>query len=131
MIQKGCDGKVMLSAKKVGQVDSWNLSVDVTTADTTALGDQWEDCEAVKKAWSGSMSAIFDNKSHKALIDNILGGNAKLDVELFAGKEVSFSGKIQCTNAAVNATQGDKTSLSINFKGCGALSSTGLEEETA
>ena len=131
MIQKGCDGKVMLGGKAVGLVDSWNATIDVTAADITALGEQWENSEAVKKAWSGSISATLDNQKHKALIDNILGLNAKLDVELFAGKEVSLSGSIMLTSASVNAVQGDKTSISINFKGCGAVSTTGFEEAGA
>ena len=131
MIQKGCDGKVMVGGKAVGLVDSWNATIDVTAADITALGEQWENSEAVKKAWSGSISATLDNQKHKALIDNILGLNAKLDVELFAGKEVSLSGSIMLTSASVNAVQGDKTSISINFKGCGAVSTTGFEEAGA
>ena len=52
MIQKGCDGKVMVGGKAVGLVDSWNATIDVTAADITALGEQWENSEAVKKAWS-------------------------------------------------------------------------------
>lgn len=131
MIQKGCDGKVMVGGKAIGLVDSWNATIDVTAADITALGEQWENSEAVKKAWSGSISATLDNQKHKALIDNILGLNAKLDVELFAGKEVSLSGSIMLTSASVNAVQGDKTSISINFKGCGAVSTTGFEEAGA
>lgn len=131
MIQKGCDGKVMVGGKAVGLVDSWNATIDVTAADITALGEQWENSEAVKKAWSGSISATLDNQKHKALIDNILGLNAKLDVELFAGKEVSLSGSIMLTSASINAVQGDKTSISINFKGCGAVSTTGFEEAGA
>ena len=131
MIQKGCDGKVMVGGKAVGLVDSWNATIDVTAADITALGEQWENSEAVKKAWSGSITATLDNQKHKALIDNILGLNAKLDVELFAGKEVSLSGSIMLTSASVNAVQGDKTSISINFKGCGAVSTTGFEEAGA
>ena len=84
MIQKGCDGKVMVGGKAVGLVDSWSANVDVTAADITALGEMWENSEAVKKAWSGSISATLDNQKHKALIDDILGLSAKLDVELFA-----------------------------------------------
>ena len=128
MIQKGCDGKVMVGGKAVGLVDSWNATIDVTAADITALGEQWENSEAVKKAWSGSISATLDNQKHKALIDNILGLGAKLDVELFAGKEVSLSGSIMLTSASINAVQGDKTSISFNFKGWGAVSTTGFEE---
>ena len=131
MIQKGCDGKVMVGGKAVGLVDSWNATIDVTAADITALGEQWENSEAVKKAWSGSISATLDNQKHKALIDNILGLSAKLDVELFAGKEVSLSGSIMLTSASINAVQGDKTSISFNFKGCGAVSATGFEEAGA
>lgn len=127
MIQKGCDGKVMVGEKTVGLVDSWNATIDVTAADITALGEQWENSEAVKKAWSGSISATLDNQQHKALIDNILGLNTKLNVELFAGKEVSLSGAIMLTSASINAVQGDKTSISFNFKGCGAVSITGFE----
>ena len=131
MIQKGCDGKVMVGGKAVGLVDSWNATIDVTAADITALGEQWENSEAVKKAWSGSISATLDNQKHKALIDNILGLSAKLDVELFAGKEVSLSGSIMLTSASINAVQGDKTSISFIFKGCGAVSTTGFEEAGA
>ena len=131
MIQKGCDGKVMVGGKAVGLVDSWNATIDVTAADITALGEQWENSEAVKKAWSGSISATLDNQKHKALIDNILGLSAKLDVELFAGKEVSLSGSIMLTSASINAVQGDKTSISFNFEGCGAVSTTGFEEAGA
>ena len=127
MIQKGCDGKVMVGGKAVGLVDSWNATIDVTAADITALGEMWENSEAVKKAWSGSISATLDNQKHKDLIDNILGLSAKLDVELFAGKEVSLSGNIMLTSASINAVQGDKTSISFNFKGCGAVSATGFE----
>lgn len=127
MIQKGCDGKVMVGGKEVGLVDSWSATVDVTAADITALGEMWENSEAVKKAWSGSISATLDNQKHKDLIDNILGLSAKLDVELFAGKEVSLSGAIMLTGASINAVQGDKTSISFNFKGCGAVSTTGFE----
>ena len=120
MIQKGCDGKVMVGGTAVGLVDSWSANVDVTAADITALGEIWENSEAVKKAWNGSISATLDNQKHKALIDNILGLSAKLDVELFAGKEVSLSGAIMLTGASINAVQGDKTSISFNFKGCEA-----------
>ena len=131
MIQKGCDGKVMVGEKTVGLVDSWSTTVDVTSADITALGEMWENSEAVKKAWSGSITATLDNQKHKALIDNILGLSAKLNVELYAGKEVSFSGAIMLTGASINAVQGDKTSISFNFKGCGAVSATGFEEAEA
>ena len=35
------------------------------------------------------------------------------------------------TSASINAVQGDKTSISFNFKGCGAVSTTGFEEAGA
>lgn len=126
--QIGCDGALMVGEKTVGYIDSWSLTFDKSTSDVTSLGKAWREFISTVKSWNGSANAtVLESSEHKALIEDLItGADTDLSVTFKAGADVSFTGKVKVTSASVNATQGDKTSVSFNFQGTGALSVTGL-----
>lgn len=126
--QSGCDGSFSIESKAVGYIDSFNLTIDHDSAEITPLGVNWKEYMSTIKGWSGSANAVvIDSSEHKALIDDLITGtDTELECTFKIGKEVSFVGKIKVTSAGINATKGEKTSLSINFQGTGALTVTGM-----
>ncbi len=132
-VQIGCDGSLSIGTTAIGYIDSWSLTTDHSTSEVTALGDKWKAFIATVKSWNGSANAtVLDSTEHKTLIDDLISGaDTTLDAVFKAGKEVSFSGKIYVTSASVSATQGDKTSVSFNFQGTGALSVSGMTTATS
>ncbi len=126
--QIGCDGALMVGEKTVGYIDSWSLTFDKSTSDVTGLGKAWREFISTIKSWNGSANAtVLESSEHKTLIEDLItGSDTELTVKFKAGADVSFSGKVKVTSASVNATQGEKTSISFNFQGTGALSVEGL-----
>jgi predicted secreted protein len=126
--QCGCDGSLSIGSTVVGYIDTWSLSINKNDNDITQLGKKWREYMSTIKDWSGSFNAtVLDSKEHKGIVEEIItNDDTELDCVFKAGNEVSFSGKVKVTSASISATQGEKTSLSINFQGNGALSFTGM-----
>ncbi len=126
--QCGCDGSLKIGEKVIGYIDTWSLSVNKGSSDVTSLGKTWREYMSTIKDWSGSFNAVvLDSAEHKGVVEEIItNADTELTCEFKAGNEVSFTGKIKVTSASISATQGEKTSLSVNFQGNGALSVTGM-----
>lgn len=126
--QCGCDGSLSIGSTVVGYIDTWSLSINHSDSDITQLGKKWREFMSTIKDWSGSFNAtVLDSKEHKGIIEEIItNDDTELECIFKAGNEVSFSGKVKVTSASISATQGEKTSLSINFQGNGALSVEGM-----
>lgn len=126
--QIGCDGALMIGEKTVAYIDSWSLTFDKSTSDVTGLGKAWREFISTIKSWNGSANAtVMDSSEHKDLIEDLItGGDTELSVTFKCGADVSFTGKVKVTSGSVSASQGEKTSISFNFQGTGALSVTGL-----
>lgn len=126
--QIGCDGSLKIGEATIGYIDTFSLSFDKATADVTGLGKAWREYISTVKSWSGSANAtVLESSEHKELIEDLLtGADTTLTATFKVGADVSFTGSIKLTSASVSATQGDKTSISFNFQGTGALSVTGL-----
>ncbi len=126
--QSGCDGSVSIGTKVIGYVDSWNATINKGSSDITALGKKWREYMSTIKDWSGSFNVtVLDSTEHKNIIDEIIiKEDTELDIVLKAGADVSYSGKVKVTSVSITATQGEKTTLSVNFQGNGACSVTGM-----
>lgn len=126
--QIGCDGSFSVGNKEVGYIDSFSLTIDKASSDVTGLGKGWREYLSTIKSWNGSANGVvLDSVEHKELIEDLITGtDTTLSCIFKTGSDVSFKGSVKVTSASISATQGEKTSISFNFQGTGALTVTGL-----
>lgn len=126
-ITRGCDGQIKVGTNAMGYIDSYSLSMNTGTTEVSQLGSEWKEYFATTKDWSGSASGTFDyseSSYQKGFVDNFISsGNTNVTLVFKISADKSLTGSAICTGVSVNASHGDKISVSFNFTGTGALSS--------
>lgn len=119
---KGKDGVVKFGTPAVAvlKVQSWNLDPQADEVSGWGMGDEWEESFTTIKRWSGS-AEVYLNPADAA----VPGLGEAVAAELFPGGETSgsgfFSGNVVVTGAAKSGSKDGIPTLTINFKGTGAL----------
>lgn len=121
----GKDGLIKLADAPIGYIDNWSLTLNKGTAETSEIGEDFKKYISTVTDWTISFGGTFDysDASQKAIVDNILSGSMEdpLDLSLVADKTLTLTGKAFVTSASINASHGDKISLTINGQGSGEL----------
>lgn len=120
---KGKDGVVRYGAAKdlIGHIQSWNM--DTTSDEVTGwgMGDEFSSTFATVKSWSGSMEFYLDFSDPGAAIT--VGDEFALD--LYPGGEDTgsgyYSGNVAVTGVARSGEKAGIPSVTVNFRGIGAL----------
>lgn len=123
-VMRGCDGKITVGTNDVAYIDSFSLSMNVGSAEVSSLGNEWKAFVATSKDWSGSASGTLDytDAAQKKFMDDFIAtGSASATAKFKVASDLTLSGSINMTSLSINASHGDKVSVSFNFQGTGAL----------
>lgn len=125
-VMAGVDGIVKLGTNQIGYIDTWSITRNQNTGETSQLGKRDQEYIPTDRNWSGSMSGSFDyaDAAQKEVIDQLIGDGVGtvLACTFVVNADLALSGNLIVTSVALGATHGDKVTLSINFQGTGALS---------
>ena len=134
MAIKGYAGSCTVGGSAVGDAKAWSLDISQETVDTTNFGSNgWKESEATLKAWSGSITVLFDggaDAGQAALITGVTSGSS-VAVELLTGASGSgtsemFSGNVIVTTMPVSNDVNGIIEVSFSFEGTGALTQAAL-----
>lgn len=128
-IMRGCDGELKIGTAKAGYIDSFDLAINNGIADVSSIGKEWTESMETNKSFSGSCSGTLDTSdpAQAKLLDALLeSSEEELTIELKVAANVKLSGKIKASGASINATHGDKVSVSFNYTGSGALTKSAI-----
>lgn len=127
-VMRGCDGKLTVGSNDVTYIDSFSLNMNIGNAETSQMGSEWKEFIATTKDWSGSASGTLDyaDAAQKKFLDDFLANGSAAAVGKFkVASDLTLQGNVNLTNIGINATHGDKVSISFNFQGTGALAKAG------
>jgi len=122
----GYNGKVMVGAATVAEIDQWSVDADAKLLDTTKFGDTWESKTPGLKSWSGKASGrwdMSDTTGQKALQDALLGGTS-VTLKLYTNDTNYYSGTALVKAIGTKAAAGGLVDVDFSFEGTGALSMT-------
>lgn len=118
----GKDGAVYLGTNKIGYLDTYSLSIEQGTVETSEFDDQWKKFIGTAKGWSGSFSGTFDygdTNGQKSIMDDLIGNGGDVTLALKTSMGLVLVGDAQISNASVGGSHGDKITVSFNFQGTG------------
>lgn len=124
-VMRGCDGELKVDSTKVTYIDSFSISLNTGTTEVSQLGSEWKEFMATTKDWSGSASGTLDtaDATQEAFLDDFLAsGQASVEGIFKVAADYSLKGNMLATGLSIQASHGDKISISFNFQGTGALS---------
>lgn len=120
----GKDGLITLGDNTVGYIDSFNLTVNQGSAETSQLGKPWKEYINTTRDWSGSISGTLDysDAAQKEIVDNMLASTDEVyTCEFKVNSALTLTGSVIITSANITGSHGDKIAVSINFQGTGVL----------
>ena len=125
-ILKGKDGTVSLAGAGVaGVVQSWNVSVETDTLETTSMGTAgWKTFEGSLQSWSGTVELYYSDANdylhnETADTDSYISGSS-VAVSLSDGTN-TYVGSAVVTSAAVDVSVADLVTMSLDLTGSGEL----------
>lgn len=127
-VMRGCDGELTIGSSKVTYIDSFSISMNIGSAEVSSLGSEWKEFISTTKDWSGSASGTLDyaDTTQKKFFDDFLAsGSASATASFKVSADLTLTGSVYLTSMSVNASHGDKISVSFNFQGTGALAKAG------
>ena len=117
----GKDGAVYVGSNAIAEVEDWSIDETTNVVSDTAMGDDWETNKATTKAWTGSMSVMWDPTDTN--------GQEALDGEITfkvyptgnTSGNIEYSGTAIVTGISRTGSKGDLVKASISLTGTGAL----------
>ena len=123
----GKNGKVCLGENKVIGIKNWSLSLNVSTLETTSLGEDWKSYILGLKEWTATSDGDYTVASMDGKVD-IQGGlqtayltGAQVLLRLYVDDTHYYAGTAVVTSLRVDDPVADIVGISISFTGCGAL----------
>ena len=123
----GKNGKVCLGENKVIGIKNWSLSLNVSTLETTSLGEDWKSYILGLKEWTATSDGDYTVASIDGKLD-IQGGlqtayltGAQVLLRLYVDDTHYYAGTAVVTSLSVDDPVADIVGISISFTGCGAL----------
>ena len=119
--------RVEKNSTVVDFTDGWNIDTTIDMADISRQGQAFKEGLPGQASWSGSFSGQFvmGNTEQAAIVGNLITaspGTKLTDIEFNLDTTANkLSGNIYITSVGINASVGDKVSLTVNFQGDGAL----------
>lgn len=124
-VMAGKDGTISVGGTAVGYIDTWNLTINRGTAETSAIGKDYKEFIGTVKDFSGSASGTFDysDTQQKAMFDTVKtgGSGAAVTMTLVTNSALTLSLSVIITSVAIGASHGDKITVSFNFQGTGDI----------
>jgi len=119
-ILKGKDGTVTLDGSAVtGVVQSWNVSIETDTLETTAMGTGgWKTFEGSLQSWTGTVEIYF---SDTQTIAGYIDGSAVAVVLTDGTSGNTYTGSAVITSTAVDVSVADLVTMSLDLTGSGEL----------
>ena len=130
----GHSGSCTVGASTVTEAKSWSLDISQEVADVTSFNSSgWKESAATLKAWSGSITVIFDggdDTGQAALIAGVTSGSSVALVlntaATGAGTSEKFSGDAIITSMPITNDVNGIIEVSFSFTGTGALTQAAL-----
>lgn len=129
-ILKGKDGTVTLAgtlqngtASGGTLVQSWNVSIETDTLETTAMGTGgWKTFEGSLQSWNGTVELFFGT-TDESLLSSAPDYNTGLavNVVLTDGGGNTYTGTAIVTSSSVEVSSADLVTVSLDLTGTGAL----------
>lgn len=119
-VLSGKDGYIHLGSNRIGYIDTYSLSIEQGTAETSEFEDQWRKFIGTGKGWSGSFSGTFDygdTNGQKAIIDDLIANGGTVSLEFKTSLGLVLVGGAEISNATVGGSHSDKITVSFNFQG--------------
>lgn len=123
-VMAGKNGVIYMAGTKIGYIDNFSLNVNLGSAETSSLGDQWKQFIATCSDWSGSISGTLDygDTEQKAIVDEFLNpSDAALALAFKVSPSLTLEGTAFYTSLSITGSVSDKVAVSFNFQGTGAL----------
>lgn len=120
----GKDGAILLGSNKIGYIDTYSLSIEQGTSETSQFDDQWRLYIGTAKGWSGSFSGTFDygdTNGQKTIVDGLIGNGGSVLLQFKTSMGLVLVGTADISNASVGGSHGDKITVSFNFQGTGGF----------
>lgn len=122
---RGWEGEIKFNGNRIGLIDTWNISINHATVETSTLGDYWNQYLDTCADWSGSCSGSFslDDDVQKEIIETILTGSHQVYECIFVLKAgiKAYKGNVIVGSVSNTCARNDKITVSFNFQGTGAL----------
>jgi hypothetical protein len=122
-IYTGDTGTVKVGTTAIGSIKSWSYEISAGAIDTTVMdGGDWSSFVKGRKAWTGTAELLVDNTDVGQLELGI--GEEKSGVEFFfddTNSTTAAKGTAMIESVSVNSSTGEMVTLSVSFKGTGAL----------
>lgn len=128
----GHDGQFKVGTTAVGYIDSFNLTINNGTAETSKLGERFKRFLATVTDWSGSLSGTLDTSdaNQKQMLEALCGANAastQFSVALVVSPDTQLTGMMIVSSVAIGVAHSDKVTVSFNFQGTGPLTSEAIQ----
>jgi len=130
----GYSGSCTVDSDVVTEAKAWSLDITQETVDTTNFGSNgWKESTPTLKAWSGSITVIYDGGDDDGQAGLIAGVTSGSSVALVlstsasgAGTAEKFSGNAIVTSMPVTNDVNGIIEVSFSFEGTGALTSAAI-----
>lgn len=126
-VTRGLDILVHIGTQAVGGQQGCTLSMEADTIDTSNKNDfGWASFIGGAKQWSVSCDGQFvvDDQGQKAIMDAFINGT-EVEIEMKNQAEtIYYKGKAVVTSVEVDAQFDDVATLSVEFQGKGALTTS-------
>lgn len=124
----GSNGSVYVGSDKIGELNSYTITVTQNTEETFGFGDTWVANTATSKSWSVEASGYHDpddTTGQTVLIDDILTGDSSVTITVRTEGDTSgddtYSGTVILTEVSVDASADGIIGFSFSGNGNGAL----------
>lgn len=124
----GSNGSVYIGTDKIGELNSYTITVTQNTEETFGFGDTWTTNTATSKSWSVEASGYHDPDDadgQAVLITDILTGDSSVSIvvrtEGDASGDDTYSGTVILTEVSMDATADGIIGFSFSGSGSGAL----------
>jgi predicted secreted protein len=124
----GSNGSVYVGADKIGELNSYTITVTQNTEETFGFGDTWVANTATSKSWSVEASGYHDpddTTGQAVLIEDILTGDSSVTITVRTEGDTSgddtYSGTVILTEVSVDASADGIIGFSFSGNGNGAL----------
>lgn len=126
-IIKHTQGSFKLNAVAVSDVVDATVSININSADSTAIGETWENVLVLARGWEMNISCNYNptDTAQAALITAYTtGAGTFTSIALYEDGTGNYVGSGIVTSATVTKSVGSPDKLSASFKGTGTLSHT-------
>lgn len=120
----GKDGAVYVGSNAVLEVEDWTIDVTANVVNDTAMGDDWETNKATTKAWTASISVMWDSgdTTGQEALDEAAEVTFKVYPTGNTSGNTEYSGTAIVTGISRTGSKGELVKASISLTGSGALS---------